>query len=220
MTQSNPKPVEGALREALKYVEAELTCYFSMPGHIQKASAHDPNCPKCHLRSLLRSALEARAAVEGDSFEANVIDLHEQTSKKSDHGKPMLDAHRILLSEQFKPGDRVLVRIEPLARAERVLEAGGDKGAGYCREVREAVHGSDKPSASVPVAAAAPLPTAREPHAAITIDQRAPRCPTHGEWMLLSFYDRPGSPPGNGWVCRSCARERAALAPAPEGGTK
>jgi hypothetical protein len=47
--------------------------------------------------------------------------------------------------------------------------------------------------------------------AQVAIDQRAPRCPKHGEWMLLSFYDRPGSPPGNGWVCRSCAKARAAL---------
>lgn len=36
-----------------------------------------------------------------------------------------------------------------------------------------------------------------------------PTCPIHSETMVLSFYDRPGSPPGNGWVCKSCVAVRA-----------
>jgi hypothetical protein len=37
-----------------------------------------------------------------------------------------------------------------------------------------------------------------------------PRCQLHGsEQMTLHFYDRPGSPPGNAWVCRSCVEDRA-----------
>lgn len=36
----------------------------------------------------------------------------------------------------------------------------------------------------------------------------APKCEKHDEEMTLHFYDRPGGPPGNGWVCRSCAFER------------
>jgi hypothetical protein len=35
-----------------------------------------------------------------------------------------------------------------------------------------------------------------------------PHCLWHSEAMAINFYDRPGSPPGNGWVCRSCMRER------------
>ena len=35
-----------------------------------------------------------------------------------------------------------------------------------------------------------------------------PRCEKHQEQMVLHFYDRPGSPPGNGWDCRSCVEER------------
>ena len=37
-----------------------------------------------------------------------------------------------------------------------------------------------------------------------------PFCPKHNENMVLSFYDRPGGPPGNGWTCRTCAYERSA----------
>ena len=39
-----------------------------------------------------------------------------------------------------------------------------------------------------------------------------PRCSRHNEQMIISFYDRPGSPPGNGWVCQSCIKERTAEA--------
>lgn len=35
-----------------------------------------------------------------------------------------------------------------------------------------------------------------------------PRCEWHDEQMILHFYDRPGGPPGNGWVCRSCLKEK------------
>ena len=42
-----------------------------------------------------------------------------------------------------------------------------------------------------------------------------PVCEKHAEKMILCFYDRPGSPPGNGWSCQSCAKERMA-APAKE----
>lgn len=34
-----------------------------------------------------------------------------------------------------------------------------------------------------------------------------PHCYRHNEDMILAFYDRPGSPPGNGWSCQSCAKE-------------
>jgi hypothetical protein len=42
-----------------------------------------------------------------------------------------------------------------------------------------------------------------------------PICPKHKEVMLLSFWDRPGSAPGNGWSCASCARERDAAQTTP-----
>ena len=35
-----------------------------------------------------------------------------------------------------------------------------------------------------------------------------PKCVKHGETMILSFVDRPNSPPGNAWVCVSCIEER------------
>lgn len=35
-----------------------------------------------------------------------------------------------------------------------------------------------------------------------------PICWLHEEQMILNFYDRPGSPPGNGWICRSCVKNR------------
>jgi hypothetical protein len=38
--------------------------------------------------------------------------------------------------------------------------------------------------------------------------QAAPTCLVHGMPMVLVIYDRPGSPPGNGWACRMCAAER------------
>ena len=37
-----------------------------------------------------------------------------------------------------------------------------------------------------------------------------PRCSKHNEPMVLNFYDRPGSPPGNNWMCQRCVAERAA----------
>src|SRR5580658_5884010 len=45
----------------------------------------------------------------------------------------------------------------------------------------------------------------------------APWCSEHGEAMVLGFFDRPGGPPGNGWVCPSCAKGRfgAAVEPKP-----
>ena len=36
-----------------------------------------------------------------------------------------------------------------------------------------------------------------------------PTCNKHGEQMVLTFFERPGSPPGNNWICRSCATVRA-----------
>jgi hypothetical protein len=37
-----------------------------------------------------------------------------------------------------------------------------------------------------------------------------PSCLKHSEQkMILNFYDRPGGPPGNGWVCPSCMNERS-----------
>lgn len=36
-----------------------------------------------------------------------------------------------------------------------------------------------------------------------------PRCAKHETLMVLGFYDRPGSPPGNGWVCQQCVEETA-----------
>ena len=35
-----------------------------------------------------------------------------------------------------------------------------------------------------------------------------PTCLIHGVPMVLSFYLRPGGPPGNGWSCSLCAAER------------
>ena len=34
-------------------------------------------------------------------------------------------------------------------------------------------------------------------------------CAKHGIQMVISFYDRPGGPPGNNWVCPKCVKERA-----------
>jgi hypothetical protein len=42
-----------------------------------------------------------------------------------------------------------------------------------------------------------------------------PKCNRHNKPMVLCFYDRPGSPPGNGWSCDECAAERAAPASTP-----
>jgi hypothetical protein len=36
-----------------------------------------------------------------------------------------------------------------------------------------------------------------------------PICQKHGTPMTLTFYERPGGPPGNGWSCQQCAAERA-----------
>ena len=35
-----------------------------------------------------------------------------------------------------------------------------------------------------------------------------PVCAKHAEHMIISFYLRPGSPNGNGYVCRTCVKER------------
>lgn len=40
-------------------------------------------------------------------------------------------------------------------------------------------------------------------------EPKVPICPTHSVPMVLSFYDRPGSPPGNGWSCPKCIEERS-----------
>jgi hypothetical protein len=62
-----------------------------------------------------------------------------------------------------------------------------------------------------------PLP----PQAPIVAKEtQIPRCIIHDEEMILQFYDRPGSPPGNGWVCKSCRDIRAEYPPAmPPSGT-
>jgi hypothetical protein len=44
----------------------------------------------------------------------------------------------------------------------------------------------------------------------ISTSIQPPVCTKHNEQMVLSFYDRPGSPPGNGWSCQSCYKERSA----------
>jgi hypothetical protein len=33
-----------------------------------------------------------------------------------------------------------------------------------------------------------------------------PKCAVHGIPLVLNFYDRPGSPPGNAWVCTECLK--------------
>jgi hypothetical protein len=38
-----------------------------------------------------------------------------------------------------------------------------------------------------------------------------PTCLKHSEQMVLGFYERPGGPPGNNWVCRSCAKGRSEI---------
>lgn len=43
--------------------------------------------------------------------------------------------------------------------------------------------------------------------------RRPPICYTHNKEMQLTFWDRPGSPPGNGWACISCITERKANQP-------
>lgn len=40
-----------------------------------------------------------------------------------------------------------------------------------------------------------------------------PTCSQHSEQMVLNVYNRPGGPPGNSWVCRSCIAERASRNP-------
>ena len=35
-----------------------------------------------------------------------------------------------------------------------------------------------------------------------------PRCPKHNRRMMLGFYERPGGPQGNGWICPICQVER------------
>ena len=39
-----------------------------------------------------------------------------------------------------------------------------------------------------------------------------PYCVEHNCQMILSVYNRPGSPPGNGWSCPECANERESKA--------
>ena len=34
-----------------------------------------------------------------------------------------------------------------------------------------------------------------------------PCCAKHDTQMVLSFYDRPGGPVGNDWVCLQCQKE-------------
>ena len=44
---------------------------------------------------------------------------------------------------------------------------------------------------------------------AMTVNNSAPPvCLKHGTPMVLSFYDRPGGPQGNGWACPICIDER------------
>jgi len=43
----------------------------------------------------------------------------------------------------------------------------------------------------------------------VTINQTTPECLVHHVPMVLCFYSRgPGDPPGNGWTCRECTKER------------
>jgi hypothetical protein len=35
-----------------------------------------------------------------------------------------------------------------------------------------------------------------------------PICEIHKETMVLRFYERPGGPPGNGYICQSCCSQR------------
>jgi len=43
----------------------------------------------------------------------------------------------------------------------------------------------------------------------VTINQTTPECLLHHVPMVLHFYSRgPGDPPGNGWTCRECTKER------------
>lgn len=40
------------------------------------------------------------------------------------------------------------------------------------------------------------------------INSMPPFCMKHTKSMVLSFFSRPGSAPGNAWVCQSCTEER------------
>ena len=42
----------------------------------------------------------------------------------------------------------------------------------------------------------------------VTTGFAPPNCEKHDEQMVLYFYERPGSAPGNNWFCRSCREER------------
>lgn len=41
------------------------------------------------------------------------------------------------------------------------------------------------------------------------VNYAPPRCEKHNEQMVLYFYPRPGSAPGNNWMCQSCVEDRA-----------
>lgn len=43
---------------------------------------------------------------------------------------------------------------------------------------------------------------------AVELASTPPSCIKHNELMMLYFYNRPGSAPGNGWACPSCMAER------------
>jgi hypothetical protein len=48
-----------------------------------------------------------------------------------------------------------------------------------------------------------------EPATNMKVSVEPPICQKHGTPMTLTFYERPGGPPGNGWSCRLCTAERS-----------
>lgn len=148
--------------------------------------------PESKLRAALESAEEAlRVAIE----------MHDKAGCRGEKCSFPYDLQKI-------------VRVKVLAALAAHEEGGGPRKAyrvwfecPMCKQEHEVQWETyEKPDFTCP---RAPL-ASQEPSAAPALSN-PPKCPRHNETMVISFYDRPGSPPGNGWVCKSCINERTVV---------